>query len=86
MRLLLDTHAFLWFVIGDSALSNKSRALIEDESNDKFFSVASLWEVAIKVSIGRLTLSAPFDHLFPAQLVKQRNQISWAILWRARPH
>ncbi len=70
MRLLLDTHAFLWFVIGDTRLSGKARALIEDESNEKFFSIASLWEIAIKVSIGRLTLSAPFDDVFPAQLVK----------------
>ena len=70
MRLLLDTHAFLWFVIGDTRLSGKAQALIEDESNQRFFSVASLWEIAIKVSIGRLTLSAPFDDIFPSQLVK----------------
>lgn len=68
MRLLLDTHAFLWFFIGDTSLSATARALIEDESNEKFFSVASLWEIAVKVSIGRLTLSAPFDEIFPDQL------------------
>ena len=68
MRLLLDTHAFLWFFIGDASLSATARALIEDESNEKFFSVASLWEIAIKVSIGKLTLSAPFDEIFPDQL------------------
>jgi PIN domain nuclease of toxin-antitoxin system len=53
MKLLLDTHAFLWFFIGDTSLSARARASIEDESNEKFFSVASLWEIAIKVSIGR---------------------------------
>ena len=68
MRLLLDTHAFLWFFIGDSSLSARARLLIEDEANEKFFSVASLWEIAIKVSIGKLTLSAPFDEIFPDQL------------------
>lgn len=68
MRLLLDTHAFLWFFIGDTSLSATARASIEDESNEKFFSVASLWKIAIKVSIGKLTLSAPFDEIFPDQL------------------
>ena len=68
MRLLLDTNAFLWFFIGDASLSPPARALIEDESNDKFFSIASLWEIAIKTSVGKLTLSAPFDEIFPAQL------------------
>ena len=68
MRLLLDTHAFLWFFIGDASLSAPARALIEDESNEKFFSIASLWEIAIKTSMGKLTLSAPFDEIFPAQL------------------
>ena len=64
----LDTHAFLWFFIGDTSLSATARALIEDESNEKVFSVASLWEIAIKVSIGKLTLSASFDEIFPDQL------------------
>ena len=68
MRLLLDTHAFLWFFIGNTSLSARARALIEDKSNEKFFSVASLWEIAIKVSVGKLTLSAPFDDIFPDQI------------------
>ena len=67
MRLLLDTHTFLWFFVGDDSLSQTARTLIEDESNEKFFSIASLWEIAIKVSIGKLTLSAPFDDIFPDQ-------------------
>lgn len=68
MKLLLDTHAFLWFFIGHPSLSGKARASIEDESNEKFFSIASLWEIAIKVSVGKLTLSKPFDEIFPEQL------------------
>ena len=68
MRLLLDTHAFLWFFIGNSALSTTARALIEDESNDKFFSIASLWEIAIKASVGKLTPSKSFDEIFPDEL------------------
>ena len=68
MRLLLDTHTFLWFIMGNSNLSADARALIEDQANEKFLSVASLWEIAIKVSIGKLGLSAPFDTLIPQQL------------------
>lgn len=68
MKLLLDTHAFLWFIMGSQNLSADARALIEDAANEKFLSVASLWEMAIKLSIGKLTLSAPFDVLFPEQL------------------
>jgi PIN domain nuclease of toxin-antitoxin system len=68
MKLLLDTHTFLWFIMGNSSLSAKARALIEDVANEKFLSVASLWELAIKLSIGKLTLAAPFDVLIPQQL------------------
>jgi PIN domain nuclease of toxin-antitoxin system len=68
MRLLLDTHAFLWFIMGSPNLSVNARALIENPANERLLSVASLWEIAIKVSLGKLTLSAPFDELIPAQL------------------
>jgi PIN domain nuclease of toxin-antitoxin system len=65
---LLDTHTFLWFIIGSPNLSAKARLLIEDLSNEKFLSIASLWEIAIKISIGKLTLSSSFDAVFPKQL------------------
>ena len=68
MRLLLDTHTFLWFIMGSPNLSAAARSLIEDAANEKFVSVASLWEIAIKLSIGKLTLSAPFDVLISQQL------------------
>ena len=68
MKLLLDTHVFLWFIMGSPLLSGENRALIEDEKNRKFISVASLWEIAIKSSMGKLGLSAPFDQLIPQQL------------------
>jgi len=55
MKLLLDTHIFLWFIVGSPHLTAEDRALIEDERNRKFISVASLWEIAIKSSIGKLT-------------------------------
>ena len=68
MRLLLDTHAFLWFIMGSANLSASARVLIENPANERLLSVASLWEIAIKTSLGKLTLSAPFDELIPAQL------------------
>lgn len=68
MKLLLDTHTFLWFIMGNSSLSADARAWIEDQANEKFLSVASLWEIAIKVSIGKPGLAAPFDTLISQQL------------------
>ncbi len=68
MRLLLDTHAFLWFIIGSANLSANARARIENPVHEKILSVGSLWEIAIKASLGKLALSVPFDELIPAQL------------------
>lgn len=68
MKLLLDTHTFIWFIMGSPNLSAGARALIEDVANEKLLSVASLWEIAIKSSIGKLTLSAPFAEVIPQQL------------------
>jgi len=63
-RLLLDTHALLWFVENDRNLSAPARALIEDASSDVFVSVATAWEIAIKVGIGRLSLDASSTEAF----------------------
>lgn len=68
MKLLLDTHTLLWFIAGSASLSADARNLIEDTEHEKFVSIASIWETAIKVSIGKMSLSAPFDVLFPHQL------------------
>jgi len=68
MNLLLDTHTFLWFIAGNDSLSQKARTLIEDESNRVYLSAASLWEIAIKVSLGKLALSEPFETFIPEQL------------------
>ena len=54
MRLLLDTHIFLWFLNGDSQLSNQFCAEIKDPNNKIFLSVASIWEAIIKYQIGKL--------------------------------
>jgi PIN domain nuclease of toxin-antitoxin system len=68
MKLLLDTHTLLWFIAGSPSLSADARTSIEDRANEKLVSIASIWETAIKVSIGKMTLSAPFGDLFPHQL------------------
>jgi PIN domain nuclease of toxin-antitoxin system len=68
MRLLLDTHTFLWFIIDDSSLSGNARALIEDSNNNVVLSVASLWEMAIKISLGNLTISQPFNVFMTEQM------------------
>lgn len=68
MRLLLDTHSFLWFISGNPQISSSARTLIEDVSNQPFLSVASLWEMAIKMSLGRLSFEQPFETLIPQQL------------------
>ena len=70
MNLLLDTHAFLWFIEGSAKLSPRARTLIEDEGNTKWVSAASLWEIAIKISLGRLHLEQPFQLLIPEQMEK----------------
>jgi PIN domain nuclease of toxin-antitoxin system len=67
MKVLLDTHAFLWFVNDDPQLSLAAKTLMESEV-DLLLSVASLLEISIKVGIGKLDLPKPFDVFIPEQL------------------
>jgi len=53
-RYLLDTHTAIWFFNGDQRLSEKAKHIIRDRSNPIYISIASAWEVAIKISIGKL--------------------------------
>jgi PIN domain nuclease of toxin-antitoxin system len=69
VNLLLDTHSFIWFVEDHPSLSAHARALIEEPTNTVFLSIASVWEMAIKVSLGKLHLSQPFDLFMPNQLL-----------------
>ncbi|MEW5770456.1 MAG: type II toxin-antitoxin system VapC family toxin [Pseudomonadota bacterium] len=68
MRLLLDTHVFLWWVVDAPELSAKARKAIADEGNACFLSLASCWEMAIKASLGKLRLAMPLDRFIPEQL------------------
>ena len=64
MNLLLDTHAFLWFVQDDPKLSKTARELIEDSASRPFLSIASLWEIAIKMSLGNFNSHNPTKNSF----------------------
>lgn len=63
MRILLDTHTFLWFYSGDERLSPIAKALVVDSANACFLSIASVWEIGIKTSIGKLELRVDFAEL-----------------------
>lgn len=75
MRLILDTHILIWFLEGNRSLSNSRRQIISQTQDDIFVSIASLWETAIKVSLGKLTLSQSL-----ADVVKQINSEDIEIL------
>lgn len=65
--LIVDTHAALWFLAGDRRLSETARAFIEDERIDRRLSAVSVWEVAVKRSIGKLKASGRFHELLYEQ-------------------
>ncbi len=67
---LLDTHAFLWFVAGDEQLTRKGRDAIEADGNEIVVSIASIGEISIKVAIGKLIIHCPLRRLIPSQLEK----------------
>ena len=68
MRLLLDTHTLIWFITDDTKLSATALRLIEDGNNAASVSIASLWEIAIKMNLGKLLAGEDFASLFPSQL------------------
>ena len=75
MRLLLDTHTFLWWIDDAPALSKKARTAIGKAGNECFVSLASCWEMAIKSSLGKLSLSQPLDRFIPEQLAANGFQL-----------
>jgi len=69
MKILLDTHIFLWFISGDSRLSTDVRDAIRDPDNEIYLSVVSVWESIVKYQLGKLPLPEPPETYLP----KQRN-------------
>ena len=74
MKLLLDTHIFLWFISGDNRLSNDIKQGIRNTDNEVYLSVVSLWEVIIKHQLGKLPLPEPPERYLPIQ--RERHQIA----------
>ena len=71
MRVLLDTHALLWWLAGDKSLSRPARVAITDEENEIFVSAASAWEVATKHRIGKLPGAGPLAVDFAREVRQQ---------------
>lgn len=69
MRLLLDTHTFLWYITDDPRLSRIAAESIQDEGNEIFLSVVSVWEALAKHQLGKLPLPTPAD-----QYLKSRRE------------
>ena len=68
MKVLLDTHTFLWWIANDSQLSERARTVIEDADHQLFLSAASGWEIAIKTRIGKLRLADDLHGFVSEQL------------------
>ncbi len=68
MRILLDTHIFLWWITDDSHLIDNVRDIITDGTNELFLSTASCWEIAIKMQLGRIELPDKPDKFIAEQL------------------
>ncbi len=74
MKILLDTHTFLWFINDSPELSNPVADLLESDV-DLLLSMASLWEIAIKVSLNKLTLPDDYERFIPQQITLNNIEI-----------
>jgi PIN domain nuclease of toxin-antitoxin system len=72
---LLDTHSLIWFATDDPRLSIVARTLIEDPDNEVMISPASYWEIAIKVSVGKLALHQPYEDFVDLCLNRYRFRL-----------
>ncbi len=63
MNLLLDTHTLLWFLEGNQNLSTSAKTAIQNQNNTSFISIASIWEIVIKLGLGKLKLDIGLDEL-----------------------
>jgi len=82
MRILLDTHIFIWWDLTPHLLSSSATTMLNDKSNTLFLSVASLWEMQIKLTIGKLELRLPLDEM----LREQQRNLEIQILPVTLPH
>ena len=68
MKVLLDTHAFLWWITDDPRISSRARDVVQDAENELYLSAASGWEIAIKTQLGRLRLPGESDVYLARQM------------------
>lgn len=62
MRLLADTHALLWYLLGDTSIPQSGRASFDDDRNEVYVSAATGWEITTKFRLGKLAEAASFAH------------------------
>src|SRR6266446_8582020 len=74
MKLLLDTHVFIWWADRPEKLSHTALSALEDEANELLLSVASVWEMQIKIQLGKLKMSLPLKELVKNQ--EETNDIT----------
>ena len=81
MRILLDTHVFLWCIHGDAQLSDRAQEEFLNPDNELYFSAASYWEICIKLFVGKLKLRKNWEKTFDRELT--RNAIKWLDLHKS---
>lgn len=74
MKLLLDTQCWLWWFAQPERLNEEAIAQMADESNQLWFSVASIWEIGIKVAMGKLPLPEPIDSYISTRMMQIGSQ------------
>jgi PIN domain nuclease of toxin-antitoxin system len=75
MRLLLDTHSFLWFLLDDPKLSETAKNSIANPDNDIEISPASYWEIAIKISLNKYALPEPYEQFMEREIATNQFRI-----------
>lgn len=81
MKYLLDTHTFLWSLTNDTRLGADAKKIFTSPRSDLYFSMASYWEICIKISLGKLTLHENWKSIIEKEM--EHNQIKWLPIRKA---
>jgi PIN domain nuclease of toxin-antitoxin system len=68
MKFIADTHAFIWFITDSPQLSAQAKKLFESPESERLLSIASIWEIAIKTNLGKLSFDKPLEQFLPEQI------------------
>ena len=68
MKFIADTHAFIWFITDSPQLSAPAKELFESPESERLLSLASIWEIAIKTNLGKLSFDRPLEQFLPEQI------------------